>query len=111
LRAKTCFPSEFLYPPEMRFHQETDRMWIVPQIPTPSRLASFSEMLWFCKQHRTSSGTQWRPGNPYLKQSPLPKTLHNQTTIVAIHGVNSNFKRKAATDERNSLLVSLQNLL
>jgi len=66
LRAKTCFPSEFLYPPEMRFHQETDRMWIVPQIPTPSRLASCSEMLWFCKRHSTSPGTQRRPGSPHI---------------------------------------------
>jgi len=36
----------------------TSQASFCPQIPTPSRLASFSEMLWFCKQQRTSPGTQ-----------------------------------------------------
>jgi len=31
-----------------------------------STLVSFSEMLWFYKQHSTYPGTQWRPGSPYI---------------------------------------------
>ena len=73
LRAKTCFRSEFLYPPEMHFHQKMDRMWIVPQIPSPSGLVSCSSCSGFANSTAPPL-TQRRPVCQHI-QSKYPQIV------------------------------------